>query len=212
MNIILVDLQESLIQAWQHVFAGSDNVSIERLSIFEVASDALVSPANSFGYMDGGLDLRISQFFGWHVQSRLQKLIQTKYYGELLVGQAEIVATDHPQIPYVISAPTMRVPMILGPKTINIYLATRAILLLIKYGSLEEGTKINEMVETVAIPGMGTGVGQVPPAICAKQMKVAFDEVIEEKYNFPNSWKEAQIRHQLLYSSDFRDLQYSNTF
>jgi hypothetical protein len=53
------------------------------------------------------------------------------------------------------------------------------------------------------------GIWRVPPEICAKQMKIAFAEVIEEKYAFPTSWKEAQIRHQLLYSSDFKDIQYS---
>jgi len=162
----------------------------------------------SFGYMDGGLDLRISQFFGWHVQERLQELIRSKHHGELIVGQAEIVKTDHAQIPYVISAPTMRVPMILGQTTVNIYLATRAILLLVKYGVLEDSTKVNSVVETVAIPGMGTGVGKVPPTICARQMKIAFEEVIEKKYKFPNSWHEAQMRHQLLYSEQFRDIQY----
>jgi O-acetyl-ADP-ribose deacetylase (regulator of RNase III) len=210
MKIILVDYQESLIQAWQNVFENTDNVIVKCQSIFDMQSDAIVSPANSFGYMDGGLDLSISQFFGWHVQERLQELIRSKYHGELLVGQAEIVETDHADIPYVISAPTMRVPMILGETTVNVYLAMRAILLLITQATFEDGTEINSAVETVAIPGMGTGVGRVPPEVCANQMKTAFEEVIEkgEKYNFPNSWHEAQMRHQLLYSGSFRDIQY----
>lgn len=208
MKIILVDFQEPLIEAWQNTFNGSHDVIIKRQSIFEVQCDAIVSPANSFGYMDGGLDLRISQFFGWHVQQRLQDLIRSKHHGELLVGQAEIVHTEHAKIPYVISAPTMRVPMILGQTTVNIYLATRAILLLVKYGVFEDGTQINRVVKIIAIPGMGTGVGRVPPLVCARQMKIAFEEVVEEKYRFPNSWREAQMRHQLLYSEQFRDIQY----
>jgi len=208
MKILLVDFQQPLIDAWQQAFKNIEDVTVMCHSIFEVPAEAIVSPANSFGYMDGGLDLRISQFFGWHVQERLQALIRSKHHGELLVGQAEIVETDSKPIPYVISAPTMRVPMILGRETINIYLAMRAILLLLKYGTLEDGTEINDVVETVAIPGMGTGVGRVPPDICAKQMKIAFQEVMEEKYVFPDSWQEAQIRHQLLYSDNFRDIQY----
>ncbi len=55
--------------------------------------------------MDGGLDMAISRFFGRHVQERLQQKIQSKHYGEFLVGTAEIVETDHAQIPYVISVP-----------------------------------------------------------------------------------------------------------
>jgi len=45
--------------------------------------------------MDGGLDQAISEFFGWHVQDRLQAKIRERHHGELLVGQGEIVATDH---------------------------------------------------------------------------------------------------------------------
>lgn len=207
MNIVLVDLHHGMIQAWREVCQDLENVSVVAGSIFEVECDALVSPANSFGFMDGGLDMRISQFFGWHVQERVQQIIQTKHRGELLVGQAEVVATDHAKIPYVISAPTMRVPMILGAKTINIYLATRAILLLIKFGEVE-GQPLREIINTVAIPGMGTGVGRVPFEICARQMRTAIEEVVLENYEFPASWVDAQTRHQMLYDSETRDLQY----
>jgi O-acetyl-ADP-ribose deacetylase (regulator of RNase III) len=206
MNIILTDLQDNLLQAWQKIASDKNYVTTHHGSIFEVQCDALVSPANSFGFMDGGLDMAISQFFGWHVQERLQKLIQVKHHGELLVGMAEIVETDHPKIPYVISAPTMRVPMILKD-TVNVYLAIRAMLLLVKFGKMENGTAISDKVKTVALPGMGTGVGQVPPTIFVRQMKRAVEEVIEEKYGFPKSWWEAAQAHQLLYSDSFRDLQ-----
>jgi O-acetyl-ADP-ribose deacetylase (regulator of RNase III) len=207
MKIILTDLQKPLIAAWNEVFANAENVTVHHGSIFDVAADALVSPANSFGFMDGGLDLRISEFFGWHVQERLQALIPAKHHGELLVGEAEIVATDHPKIPYVISAPTMRVPMILGRETANVYLATRAVLLLVTFGQFENGAPIGEVVKSVVCPGMGTGVGKVPPDICARQIKQAISDV-DRPSPFPRSWLEAQKRHQLLYSDRYRDLQY----
>ncbi|HSD83344.1 MAG TPA: Appr-1-p processing protein, partial [Anaerolineae bacterium] len=94
MQIVLVDRQKSLIDEWAKVFSGIDSVTIRHDSVFEMSCDALVSPANSFGFMDGGLDWAISEFFGWHVQKRLQQIIQAKYHGELLVGMAEIVPTD----------------------------------------------------------------------------------------------------------------------
>ena len=31
------------------------------------AADAIVSPANSFGFMDGGIDYAYSDHFGWHM-------------------------------------------------------------------------------------------------------------------------------------------------
>jgi O-acetyl-ADP-ribose deacetylase (regulator of RNase III) len=206
MKIILADLQLPLIQAWEREFANDENVSVYHGSIFNVQADALVSPANSFGFMDGGIDQRISEFFGWHVQERLQTLIKEKYHGELLVGMAEIIPTDHAKIPYVISAPTMRVPMILGVENVNVYLATRAVLLLVRYGSLEDGTPVSGKINSIVFSGMGTGVGKVPPEICAKQMKQAIYDV-NDQHEFPTSWHDAQRRHQQLYSDSYRDLQ-----
>ena len=139
MKIVLADLQGQLIEAWQAVGSEKEYVTTYQGSIFEVECDALVSPANSFGYMDGGLDMAISQFFGWQVQERLQEKIQSKHYGELLVGTSEIVETDHAKIPYVISAPTMRIPMILKD-TVNVYLAIRGLLLLVKHRQFEDSS------------------------------------------------------------------------
>ncbi len=201
MKIILADLEGKLIEAWQAVGSEKEYVTTHHGSILDIQCDALVSPANSFGYMDGGLDMAISRFFGGQVQERLQEKIQSKHHGELLVGVAEIVQTDHAQIPYVISAPTMRVPMILKD-TVNVYLAIRGLLLLVKYGQFEDGIAIKEKVQTIALPGMGTGVGQVSPEIFVRQMKQAVEEVIEEKNEFPDSWWAAAQRHQLLYSDN----------
>lgn len=206
MKIILADLQISVIKAWGKEFSGADDIVVYPGSIFNIEADALVSPANSFGFMDGGLDLRISEVFGWHVQERLQTLIKQKYHGELLVGAADIVSSDHPKIPYVIAAPTMRVPMILGRESVNVYLATRAVLLLALYGCFDDGTPIGKKVKSIVFPGMGTGVGEVPPEICARQMKQAIHDVLVRN-EFPESWLDAQKRHQLLYSDSYRDLQ-----
>jgi O-acetyl-ADP-ribose deacetylase (regulator of RNase III) len=207
MKIILSDTNQSVTQGWRHYFKDCPEVEIFSGSIFETDCNTIVSPANSFGFMDGGLDLAISNYLGWQVQERLQAKIKEKHHGELLVGQAELVKTDHPKIPYLISAPTMRVPMILKG-TVNVYLAMRAILLLIKHGQLDDETPIREVVKAVAISGLGTGVGKVPAEICAKQMRAAYDEVVNEKEAFPSSWVEAQQKHQLLYAEHTRDLQY----
>ena len=54
---------------------------------------AMVSPANSFGIMDGGLDLAIRDTLGLVVQHRVQRTIVDRHHGELPIGCAEIVAT-----------------------------------------------------------------------------------------------------------------------
>jgi O-acetyl-ADP-ribose deacetylase (regulator of RNase III) len=211
MHIVLTATEPPLADAWQRFCGELPNVSIHRGSILDLACDAVVSPANSYGFMDGGIDMVYSQFFGWRVQTWLQELIVQRHHGELLVGSAEIVETSHRRIPYLIAAPTMRVPMILRD-TINPYLAARAVLLLIEYGHFPSGPHaerpIKDVVKTVAFPGLGTGVGRVGPNTCAHQVRTAIEDVVLKKSGFPTSWKDAQRRHQQLYSDNIRDLQY----
>ena len=191
MRLIFVDVNPHLVRSWARVTTDVPEVEVVEGSIFDQACDALVSPANSFGFMDGGLDLSISQRFGWGVQARLQAAIREEYHGELLVGQAHAVPSEDAQIPWVIAAPTMRVPMPLGA-TLNPYLATRAVLLLVRDGALAG------QVETVAFPGMGTGVGRVPPGICARQMRAAVGDVLRGETEFPETWLKARDRHDRL--------------
>jgi O-acetyl-ADP-ribose deacetylase (regulator of RNase III) len=145
------------------------------------------------------------------IQERLQELIRENHHGELLVGTEEIVETDDARIPYLISAPTMRVPMILT-HSVNPYLAARAALLLVRYGTFpsgkHQGEPVSEYVKTLAFPGLGTGVGQIGPNTCARQVRAAIDDVIVNRSPFPSSWADAQSRHQRLYTDRVRDLQY----
>jgi len=181
MRIILSAIDDPLATAWTRTCGDLDFVQIHRGPIFDVACDAVVSPANSFGFMDGGIDLLYSKYFGRLVEQRLQELIVQHHHGELLVGTAEIVETNDKGIPFLIAAPTMRVPTILRD-TVNPYLAARAVFLLVKHelfraGSLA-GQAVADHVHTVAFPGLGCGVGQVPPEICGRQVRAAIDEVI----------------------------------
>lgn len=200
MKIQLVDRNKEMCDAWRKEFAGCDDVVIHEGDFFSLNTDCIVSPANSFGFMDGGLDSLITQRFGKIVQNRVQDYLKDLPLGELLVGEAIIVPTDDPRIPYCISAPTMRVPTILK-ETANVYLATKAVFLLLK----ELGG-----IDIITMSGMGMGVGKVPYWACARQMRQAYDDVWKRKYIFPSSWYDAQTRHQRLYSTTTRDLQFDN--
>lgn len=209
MKIYLTAVESDLADAW-HKFCGDlEGVTIYEGSIFDVRCDAVVSPANSFGFMDGGIDMLYSRRFGWQVQERLQELIREHHHGELVVGTAEIVETDA-HIPFLIAAPTMRVPMILRD-SVNPYLAARAALLVVKHGVFRagqfKGTPVSEVVTSIGFPGLGTGVGQVGPAVCAHQVRTAIEDVLLEARPFPSTWAEAQARHQKLYTDRIRDLQ-----
>lgn len=204
-------MEYELAQAWEKFCGDIECVTIYKGSILELSCDAVVSPANSFGFMDGGIDMVYSQHFGWQVQEKLQKIIRDKHHGELLVGTAQIVETDNMKIPFMIASPTMRVPMKLK-NTINPYLAARAVLLLIKHGRFDDGMYkgelISSFIESVAFPGLGTGVGEVGFNTCAHQVRAAIEEVVMEQCRFPISWVDAQRRHQLLYRDVVKDLQY----
>lgn len=210
-QIVLVALDSALRDAWSTFCGDLEFVRVHEGSIFELECDAVVSPANSFGFMDGGIDMNYSQYFGWHVQERLQGLIRKFHHGELLVGSAEIVETDHPRFPYLIAAPTMRVPTILK-NSVNPYLAARAVLILARYGQFRNGPltgePISKVVQSIAFPGLGTGVGQVGPNTCARQVRAAIDSVLLEDTAFPTSWSDAQRQHQLLYRDRVTDLQF----
>lgn len=202
MNIILTSVEDALADAWERFCGDLPFVSVHRGSIFDLFCNAVVSPANSYGFMDGGIDMLFSEVFGWGVQERLQALIQEKHHGELLVGVAEIVETNFPSLPFLIAAPTMRVPMILQ-HSVNPYLAARAVLLLVKHGAFShgphQGRPISEFVDSIAFPGLGTGVGRIGPNTCARQVRTAMNAVLLGQEQFPASWVEAQQRHRGLY-------------
>lgn len=129
LKIILTAISKPLIEAWHDACGDLDCVEIIEGSILNAEADALVSPANSFGFMDGGLDRLYTAHFGVQLQRRLQDLIRDRHHGELLVGKAEILEIGAPSCArFLISAPTMRIPRILKD-TVNPYLAARAALL-----------------------------------------------------------------------------------
>lgn len=201
MKIQLIDRNHYLCELWEKEFKQYNNVTVHQGDFFGQRADCVVSPANSFGFMDGGLDGYITNRLGSQVQLALQGKIAQEFEGELLVGQATLVETQSPLVPYLISAPTMRVPMRLPKDTINPYLAMKATL----FCALGYLDKIN----TITIPGLGTGVGLVDFEICAHQMRLAYENVIVNPMPFPKSWREIQLRYIDLYQPNGKqDLQY----
>lgn len=184
--IHLRDLGQPLVDAWNREFAGVVSVRTSCGDIFsmkagqigpddpiDVKADAIVSPANSFGFMDGGIDAVYTFQFGEGLQQRLQEVISRDFGGELPVGMATIVPTGHPDIPWCISAPTMRTPRKVAD-TINAYLAFRAAL----HAVLAHNASGKPPIRSILCPGLGTAVGSMPLVRCARQMRVAWDRVL----------------------------------
>jgi O-acetyl-ADP-ribose deacetylase (regulator of RNase III) len=199
MKIILSGIEQPLLQAWRAACGSLPDVSIVQGSILDLEIDAIVSPANSFGFMDGGIDGLYRMFFGDQIELMVRRAIWEQHGGELVIGEAVVVATSHETIPKLIAAPTMRVPMRLGAESVSPYLATRAAL---------RAALADPSIKAIALPGMGTGVGGVPAEISAVQTRQAIEDVVLGKFTMPTSWAEASERHQLLYGAEPRNLQH----
>lgn len=163
--------EPGLARAWEQAFRGVSAVEVVVGDILRERADAIVSPANSFGYMDGGIDLAYSEHFGWALESRLRARLLAEHDGELPVGQAVIVPTENTAIPFLISAPTMRVPMNVADTT-HAYLAFRAVLIAVR-------DHTGAPIQRVLCPGLGTGEGRMPFARCARQMRTAWTRIVE---------------------------------
>lgn len=211
MRLILTAVEKSLADAWVKFCGDLDFVTVHQGSILEADCDAVVSPANSFGFMDGGIDSLYMNYFGPDIQTRVRRQIYDHHGGELVVGQADVVETGDAKIPFLITAPTMRVPMILRD-TVNPYLAARAIFILVRQGRFLSGSfagqPVADRIKTVAMPGLGTGVGKVGFNTCAHQVRAAINDFLLNQYRMPQSWAEASERHQLLYTNKLKRLQY----
>jgi O-acetyl-ADP-ribose deacetylase (regulator of RNase III) len=109
-KLYLIDCSQDLTREWKEQFANCSDVEVLAGDYFQKPADAIVSPANSFGIMDGGLDLAIRNELGLKIEQRIQEVIVEKYHGELPVGCAEIIATNDSRWKYLISAPTRGFP------------------------------------------------------------------------------------------------------
>lgn len=171
MKFHLRDIKPDLVAAWREWFKEAADVEVSEGDIFGAGPfDAITSPANSGGWMDGGIDYAYSEHFGWDMQDRLRDKLIREYDGECPVGQAVIIPTNNKEIPWLISAPTMRVPTIVSD-TVNAYLAFRAVIRTVKEWNADDQ---KPHIETILCPGLGTAVGRMPSDRCAKQMFFAY--------------------------------------
>jgi O-acetyl-ADP-ribose deacetylase (regulator of RNase III) len=177
---VLCAVEDELSRAWSAVAERHEELAVHSGSVLEVGADAVVSPANSYGSMRGGIDAVYARELP-EVPERVRRAVLTYHGGELPVGEALVVPTGVAFPAWLISAPTMREPGAhLPPDTVHPYLAARAVFRLWRDGRVEDGTPLRAVITTIAMPGLGTGVGGVTVENCARQVDVAWDEVFGE--------------------------------
>jgi len=170
----LVDRAAPLVAALRRTFVGTSVEVVEGDILTLARGCALVSPANSFGDMGGGLDLAIRRAYRpFRIEDAVRRTIAETAAGELPVGCAIVVGTPGQRFSHLVVAPTMRTPQVVAD-TLNAYLAFRAALLAV---CRRNGREDAQPVRTLVCPGLGTGVGRLPPEVAARQMRAAWDAV-----------------------------------
>jgi len=166
LELFLVDNNYDLVIELQKAFLPYPEVKILCDNILNVAECSVVSPANSFGRMDGGIDLVYANYFGWDLQERVMDAIDRLPRAILPVGSSIIVKTNHKKIPYLIVSPTMRTPEPVPAS--NAYFAMSS--------TLKVAHQNPKKIKTIFCPGLGTGVGKIPYADAAKEMASAYSK------------------------------------
>jgi len=178
LTLLLCATDETLAHAWRNAAGSRNGIRIHHGSILDTDVAAVVSPANSYGWMRGGIDALYAREFPG-IEQNVRSAILAYHGGELPVGHALIVPTGVTTPAWLISAPTMCEPNLLPPETVHPYLAARAVFRLWHSGVLENGVPVRRVISTIGLPGLGTGTGTggVAPESCARQVIAAWDEV-----------------------------------
>lgn len=173
LRLSLCDTNPAMTDVWIDFFHDVDAVEIVQGNLLDLDCQALVSPANSFGDMSGGLDKQIDDFYQGQAQTALMAAIRDRYLGEMPVGTALIVQLPRKRFPFLVAAPTMRTPSNVAG-TINAYLAFRAALAAIVLRNQSDANPILRL----AVPGLCTGVGGMSYGAAAQQMRAAYDNIL----------------------------------
>jgi O-acetyl-ADP-ribose deacetylase (regulator of RNase III) len=140
------------------VYVKGVKIEVKRGSLLELEVDAIVNPANSMLTMGGGVAGAIKRIGGEEIEKEAVK------NAPLPVGKAIVTSAGRLKARHVIHAPTMEKP---GPTTVEkVYKAM--------YAALE--LACNMKFKSMAIPGMGTGVGGLSPDEAAEAMFKALED------------------------------------
>ena len=198
MKIYLLDINKNMTDAWKKYFSDIEDIEIvnEDFAAFmdkHPNIEAVVSPDNSFGLMDGGYDKAITNYFGEELMKDVQKIILRDWFGEQPVGTSITVpiyskrVINHFDIethPILIHTPSMRTPEIIKDSRI-IYQCMRTTLI--------EAEK--QEVGSIVIPAFGGLTGKVPYVEIAKMMFLAYKQISNrpDKLNWGYAWHIAKV-------------------
>ncbi|KZT09785.1 macro domain-like protein [Laetiporus sulphureus 93-53] len=154
--------------------------------------DCIVSPANSYGLMDGGFDLYLSQALSpkgdvMALTRCAQAAIKERYYGFAPPGTCTLVQLpellrQNPQYPrcrVLAVSPTMRYPIDVHWHKDLVYNTMWSLLTELEHWN-EHAAEVDR-IESVAMTGLATGVGGIDKELCACQMVLAIKHFLDTR-------------------------------
>ena len=188
-QVVLVDINKKMVEAWKETFEENPEVKIVEGSMLDQKVGAWVAPTNSGGRMDGGLDLVIKNKLGQQVEKSVKGAIKSEYGGSLPVGHATCVAANsssgYPS--YLISTPTMHASSEDISDKLNTALACAAAFQKV----YEQNQSTPGSIVSVALPGLGANTGRVQVEICADLMWTAYNLFRQGKLTDPDAARAA---------------------
>ncbi|MER6216634.1 macro domain-containing protein [Streptomyces sp. NPDC001674] len=166
LRVVLTDVNQRVVEAWRAAFADTPGIEIRKGSILDEDVDAWVSPTNSQGRMDGGVDAAIKRHLGAGIQLRVQRAIRDRFAGALPVGSAVCVPSGATAPRFLISTPTMVQSAQNVRDTLNVAMACAAAFQAVH----RQNRKAPGSIRSVALVGMGAQTGRVPARLCANLM------------------------------------------
>ena len=169
MLVYLLDREPEKCEAFTYFFKDEKDVIVEQKEFEKFIKDTyvecVVSPANSYGLMDGGYDAAITRWYGDDLQKRVQQYIIDNFYGEQPLGTSFIIPINKNN-QYLINTPTMRIPEQIKDAKI-IYHCMRSTLI----------TASKNNIQSIVIPMFGGLTGRVSPNVAARYMYLAYNQI-----------------------------------
>ena len=171
LKIYLLDINKEIVDCLKAEFSSYENVHVVHDDFKHFMDthnyvECVVSPANSFGFMDGGYDKAIIDYFGKELEEDVQRYIKKHYYGEQLIGTSFIIDIPNTN-KQLIHTPTMIYPSAIKDPTI-IYHCMRSTLMV----------AIVNSISSIVIPSFGGATGKVKPRLIAKYMRLGYEQIM----------------------------------
>ena len=165
MKVIIADHNKSTISS---INECNPSFEVEEGNPLAFDVDAIVSPANTKGIMNGGYDAVLRRFFGVSIEYLVQQYLE-KF--KIDVGQAIAVKTGHPKVHWLIVTPTVSVngEGLSGHESVSYACAYNAVKVAHQRG-----------VKYLGMTGLGSGVGGLDRRVSARQQVQGIEDALNQ--------------------------------